>query len=112
MTGPEGSPSPDGRVRVATWSAPSRTLVRPLQGGPGLFFILGMTSRRSTIDSGRFHCPNEGATRQFEHVRAKRWFTLFFIPLLPLGTQGEWVRCGGCGASYGPDVPERHPASP
>ncbi len=75
-----------------------------------MFFLFGLTSRRSTVDTGEFHCPNEGATRSYRHTRALRWFTLFFIPVLPLNTQGESVRCQGCGATYGPDVLERHPA--
>ena len=73
-----------------------------------MFFIAGLKTRNSTVDRGRFRCPNEGAERGYRHVRARRWFTLFFIPLIPLGTNGEWVRCEGCGAIYGPDVVRRH----
>jgi hypothetical protein len=76
-----------------------------------MFFIAGLKSRTKTVAEGRFRCPNEGADRPYRHLHARRWFTLFFIPLLPLGTQGEWVRCGGCGAQYGPDVTARHPAA-
>lgn len=75
-----------------------------------MFFILGMTSRHRTVESGRFTCPNEGQSRPFQHEQARRWFTLFFIPLIPLGKQSEWVRCQSCGATYGPDVLSRHPA--
>lgn len=77
-----------------------------------MFFILGMTSRRKTVESGRFTCPNEGQPRPFHHEEARRWFTLFFIPVIPLGRQGEWVQCGGCGATYGPEVLAQHPAHP
>ena len=75
-----------------------------------MFFLFGLKTRRSTVDSGQFHCPNEGATRPFRHDRFRRWFTLFFIPVLPLTKQGERVQCQGCGATYGPDVLTRHPA--
>lgn len=75
-----------------------------------MFFIVGLKSRTKTVETGRFRCPNEGADRAYRHLRARRWFTLFFIPLIPLGTQGEWVRCDSCGAQYGPDVIRRHPA--
>lgn len=74
-----------------------------------MFFIVGIRSRRTTVGTGRFRCPNEGGDRPYHHVRARRWLTLFFIPLIPLGTQAEWVRCDGCGATYGPDVLHRHP---
>lgn len=69
-----------------------------------MFVLFGLTSRRKTVESGQFHCPNEGASRPFRHEQARRWFTLFFIPLIPLGTQGEWVSCRSCGATYPPDV--------
>lgn len=75
-----------------------------------MFVIFGIKSRKKTIEQGRFHCPNEGGTRPFRHQQARRWFSLFFIPLIPLGKQGEWVQCLSCGATYGPDVLARHPA--
>ena len=75
-----------------------------------MFFILGLKTRLSTIDTGMFRCPNEGGDRAYRHVRARRWFTLFFLPVIPLGTQGEWVRCQGCGTQYGPDVVDRYRA--
>jgi hypothetical protein len=78
--------------------------------GP-MFFIVGIKTRTTSVSEGRFRCPNEGADRPYSQLRARRWFTVFFIPLLPLGTQAEWVRCGGCGARYGPDVLARHPAA-
>lgn len=76
-----------------------------------MFFILGITSRTSTVGTGLFRCPSEGADRRYHHERARRWFTLFFIPLIPLGSQSEWVRCDGCGARYGSDALTRHPAT-
>lgn len=75
-----------------------------------MFFIAGLTTRDKTVDRGRFRCPNEDAERRYRHVRSRRWFTLFFIPLLPLNTQSERVRCDGCGTIYGPDVVRHHPA--
>ncbi|HEX6254315.1 MAG TPA: hypothetical protein VFZ70_00755 [Euzebyales bacterium] len=76
-----------------------------------MFFILGIRSRTTTVARGRFRCPNESTERRFDHLRARRWFTVFFLPVIPLGTHGEWVRCSGCGARYGPDVVVRHRAA-
>lgn len=76
-----------------------------------MFVLFGLKTRQKAVDRGRFHCPNEGATRPYQHVQARRWFTLFFLPVLPLDRQGEAVRCQSCGATYGPDVLRRHPAS-
>jgi hypothetical protein len=30
----------------------------------------------------------------------RRWFTLFFIPLIPLNTVGEYVECEGCKQAF------------
>ena len=76
-----------------------------------MFVIAGLKTRISNIGSGRFHCPNEGADRPYGRRRARRWITLFFVPIIPLGRKGEWVQCRGCGVRYGPDVLQRHPSS-
>ena len=69
-----------------------------------MFFIVGVTSRRKTVESGQFHCPYEAIQRRFRHVENRRYFTLFFVPLIPLGKQGAWVECQGCGSTYEPGV--------
>lgn len=76
-----------------------------------MFFIMGLTTRTSTTGSGEFFCPNEGGTRPYRHLRARRWVTLFFLPLIPLGQQGEWVQCQSCGTTYDPSVAPRSPAT-
>ena len=73
-----------------------------------MFFIAGIKDRRSTVDTGRFRCPNEGGERRYEHVRIRRWVTLFFIPLIPLGSKGEHVRCQSCGTVYPPSTLQAH----
>lgn len=75
-----------------------------------MFFIAGLTTRNRTVDEGTFFCPNDGGERRYRHVAARRWLTLFFLPLIPLGTQGEWVQCQSCGAMYDPDVVRRDPS--
>jgi hypothetical protein len=69
-----------------------------------MFFIAGLTSRMKSIDSGQFFCPNEQGTRHYQHLQQRRWFTLFFIPLIPLGQAGEWLQCQSCGATYDPGI--------
>lgn len=69
-----------------------------------MFLLFGLTTRRSMIGQGDFACPNEGGLRPYLHERSRRWFTLFFLPVLPLGQGQEWVRCASCGATYDPDV--------
>ena len=74
-----------------------------------MFLIAGLTTRNSTVDTGTFHCPVEGGTRRYRRMRARRWFTVFFIPLFPLGQRREWLQCLGCGSVIGTDVLDRQP---
>lgn len=80
------------------------------QGASDMFVIVGLRNRTRTVDRGRFRCPNEGGDRTYHHERSRRWFTLFLLPLIPLGSAAEWVHCDGCGVRYGTDVVRRHPA--
>ncbi|NUP45974.1 MAG: zinc ribbon domain-containing protein [Catenulispora sp.] len=52
------------------------------------------------VGSGVFSCPSCGADRNYERRRAQRFFTLFFIPLIPLKTIGEFIRCTYCKTDY------------
>lgn len=62
--------------------------------------IFGWRSRAHTIGTGQFYCPREGGDRNYEHKEAKRWFTLFFIPLIPLNKLGDYVECTSCKSTY------------
>lgn len=75
-----------------------------------MFFIAGLSTRTKTVDAGEFFCPNEQGLRGYRYLQLRRWFTLFFIPLIPLGQQGEWVQCDSCGTTYDPSVRSQHQA--
>lgn len=53
--------------------------------------------------SGDFHCPSCGQG-QYRHRRVRRFFTLYFIPLIPMDLAGEYVECVGCENTYDPEV--------
>ena len=74
-----------------------------------MFILLGMRLRTTSVGTGRFLCPNDHRETSYVHLSARRWFTLFFIPVIPLGSAGEWVQCESCGAEYDVDVLS-HPA--
>jgi hypothetical protein len=76
-----------------------------------MIFIAGVKVRTTTVDTGTFQCPNEGGDRRYQHLRARRWATLFFIPVIPLDQRGEWVECLGCGSTYRTDVLDRRSAN-
>jgi len=69
--------------------------------GLSVFYIFGL------IGTGSFHCPNCGGDRQYEHRTARRFFTLFFIPVIPLNKVGEVVRCTTCRTRFDPAVLRR-----
>lgn len=66
--------------------------------------IWGWRAFKKKIGSGKFFCPREGGDRNYEHKKARRWFTLFFIPVIPLNDLGEYVECTSCKGTYYPDV--------
>lgn len=65
-----------------------------------MLIIFGTRGRSHTIGSGQFYCPREGGDRRYEHKEARRWFTLFFIPLIPLDRLGDYVECTSCQSTY------------
>ena len=52
---------------------------------------------------GMFHCPRCGA-QSYKHKRVRRFFTLYFVPLVPLDLLGEYVECQGCYSTWDPEI--------
>ena len=69
-----------------------------------ILLIWGFKGRYRDVGSGPFHCPQEGADRQYTLKRVQRWFTFFFIPIIPLKVLGEFVECNSCKSGYGQTV--------
>lgn len=65
-----------------------------------MLIIWGSKGVVQNLGTGTFHCPAEGIDRRYRHQRARRWFTLFFIPLFPTGTLAEYVECSSCSTTY------------
>lgn len=61
-----------------------------------MLLIFGLSVFFRTIGSGDFHCPACGGDRRYRRRVARRWFTLFFVPVIPLNRVGEVVECGTC----------------
>ena len=62
--------------------------------------IFGTKSTRKTLDTGTFGCPQCQQTRNFDKRRAKQWFHLYFIPLIPLKEYPPYVECKSCNATF------------
>lgn len=68
------------------------------------FVIFGTKGVTSTADRGRFFCPRCGSENDYAQKRVRRFFTLFFLPLIPLDRIGDYVECGSCEATFEEDV--------
>jgi len=69
-----------------------------------LLIIFGFRVFYRTIAQGTFHCRRCGGDRPYRHRVGRRWFTLFFIPVIPLNRVGEHVQCTTCRTRYVTDV--------
>lgn len=68
---------------------------------------MGMRVRFTPTGSVVFFCPHCGGDRQGNRVTARRWFTLFFLPIIPMKVVGEFVQCSTCNTRFQPGVLER-----
>ena len=66
--------------------------------------IFGTRGVKSTIKSGDFNCPQCEQSTPYRHRKVTKFFTLYFIPLIPLGSAGEYVECGSCKGAFIPRV--------
>lgn len=71
--------------------------------------IFGTRGITYSKDKGDFHCPECGSESRYDHKRVRRFFTLYFIPLIPLNLLGEYVECGRCESTFKPEILEYDP---
>ena len=69
-----------------------------------MLIIFGLRVFYRTIAQGTFHCRRCGGDRQYRHRAGRRWFTLFFLPVIPLNAVGEHVQCTTCRTRYVTEV--------
>ena len=69
-----------------------------------MIILFGTKVRYTTLSAGQFYCPQCKARRDYELRKARYWFTIYFIPLIPLKTLGEFVKCLTCGTNFQKDV--------
>ncbi len=63
--------------------------------------IFGTNVRNKELGTGEFNCPKCRARTPYKHMSARRYFTLYFIPIFPVGGPlGEFVQCTRCGTSF------------
>lgn len=66
--------------------------------------IFGSRGVTTAPEKGRFNCPSCATQQDYALKRVRRFFTLYFIPLIPLNKLGEYVECRICKDTYEPDV--------
>jgi tellurite resistance protein len=69
--------------------------------------IWGWRTRLKKLGDGIFYSPAAGRDCSYRLVEARRWFTLFFIPLIPLKVLGTYVECQVTKTMYDPRILQR-----
>ena len=69
-----------------------------------MLIIFGLRVFYRTIAQGTFYCRRCGGDRQYRKRSGRRWFTVFFLPVIPLNSVDEHVQCTTCRTRYVPDV--------
>ncbi|KRC63654.1 hypothetical protein ASE12_02060 [Aeromicrobium sp. Root236] len=69
-----------------------------------VLLIWGFKVLYKSLSSGVFYCPHDGGDREYTLKQGRKWFTFFFIPLIPLKVLGEFVECNTCKSGYDPKV--------
>ncbi len=75
-----------------------------------MFIIWGSTTITSKVTEGAFYCPRCRVHTSYVQRRVKEFFTLYFIPIFPTRTLGEYVECRDCGDSFHPAILEHSAA--
>jgi uncharacterized tellurite resistance protein B-like protein len=71
--------------------------------------IFGTRGIRMKKGEGTFFCPRCQGSRQYTLRRIRRFFTLYFIPVIPLDAIGDFVECNYCKGQYEREVLEYQP---
>jgi uncharacterized Zn finger protein len=62
-----------------------------------VFVIFGYRTRIAILATLSYICETCGVSAAHRVVRRRRWFTLFFIPVIPLGPGRYTDTCINCG---------------
>ena len=69
-----------------------------------MLIIFGLRVFYRTIAQGTFHCRRCGGDRPYRHRAGRRWFTLLFVPIIPLSSVSQHVQCMTCRSRYVTDA--------
>jgi tetratricopeptide (TPR) repeat protein len=69
----------------------------------GGFILLFGSKRLMSNETGEpiaAKCPRCGAEDSLKGIKVRSWFTIFFVPLFPIGSAHRFTQCNRCGASF------------
>jgi hypothetical protein len=69
-----------------------------------MIIFFGMKVRKKTLGTGQFFCPHCKTQRPYKHQQGTRYFTIYFIPIIPMGDVGEFIECQICGSMFQTDI--------
>jgi transcription elongation factor Elf1 len=62
--------------------------------------VMGLRSRGKVLGQRMLNCPNCHRDAMTSAATSRRWFTLFFVPVFPIGDKKTIAQCGLCGFRY------------
>lgn len=68
-----------------------------------MLIIFGTKNVGKTIKKGNFDCPRCNTQRIYNLNQNKKYFSLFFIPIIPLGNNGDTLCCNVCKTEFIPN---------
>jgi len=73
--------------------------------------LFGSRGVTSTVEQGDFYCPQCDRREEYDLKQVRPFFTLFFIPIFPIGGGQRYVECLGCGGTFKERVLDYEPPS-
>lgn len=62
--------------------------------------IIGSIELKFTKGTGTFGCPTCEQERTYRHRTRRQFLTIYFIPLIPLQSLGEFIECTTCRGTF------------
>lgn len=66
--------------------------------------IWGTRGLTSEVQASTFHCPQCDAQRGGSLKQVRTFFTIYFIPLIPMNVAGRYVECTSCGGTFAEEI--------
>jgi len=66
--------------------------------------IYGTKGKSIHVADGDFFCPRCNSEQDYKHFQVKNYFTLYFIPVFPIGKGEDYLECGGCKQAWSQDI--------